>query len=154
MKTLITTLCIVHQHPRILLGMKKRGFAAGKWNGFGGKGEGETIEENAKREMSEECGLEIKNMDRVGLIDFEFKDNPEIIQVHFFKVNEFAGEPTETEEMMPKWFHVDEIPFTQMWPDDLYWMPFFLKGRKFKGKFLFGENDVILEKELEEVQNL
>jgi len=55
---------------------------------------------------------------------------------------------------MPKWFHVDEIPFTQMWPDDLYWMPFFLKGRKFKGKFLFGENDVILEKELEEVQNL
>ena len=84
MKTLITTLCIVHQHPRILLGMKKRGFAAGKWNGFGGKVEVETIEENAKREMSEECGLEIKNMDRVGLIDFEFKDNPEIIQVHFF----------------------------------------------------------------------
>jgi len=134
--------------------MKKRGFAAGKWNGFGGKVEVETIEENAKREMSEECGLEIKNMDRVGLIDFEFKDNPEIIQVHFFKVNEFAGEPTETEEMMPKWFHVDEIPFTQMWPDDLYWMPFFLKGRKFKGKFLFGENDAILEKELEEVAEI
>src|SRR3989344_5342907 len=108
MKTLITTLCIVHQHPRILLGMKKRGFAAGKWNGFGGKVEVGTIEENAKREMSEECGLEIKNMDRVGLIDFEFKDNPEIIQVHFFKVNEFAGEPTETEEMMPKELILEE----------------------------------------------
>src|SRR3989344_5111757 len=100
MKTLITTLCIVHQHPRILLGMKKRGFAAGEGNGFSGQGEG------------------------------------------------------ETEEMMPKWFHVDEIPFTQMWPDDLYWMPFFLKGMKFKGKFLFGENDAILEKELEEVAEI
>ena len=34
----------------ILLGMKKRGFAAGKWDGFGGKVEGnESNEDAAKR---------------------------------------------------------------------------------------------------------
>lgn len=34
----------------VLLGMKKRGFGAGKWNGFGGKVQpGETIEEAARR---------------------------------------------------------------------------------------------------------
>lgn len=34
----------------ILLGMKKRGFGMGKWNGFGGKIEGdETTEEGARR---------------------------------------------------------------------------------------------------------
>ncbi|XP_054107165.1 oxidized purine nucleoside triphosphate hydrolase isoform X1 [Callithrix jacchus] len=44
------TLVLVLQPQRILLGMKKRGFGAGRWNGFGGKvQEGETIEEGAKR---------------------------------------------------------------------------------------------------------
>jgi 8-oxo-dGTP diphosphatase/2-hydroxy-dATP diphosphatase len=33
----LLTLCIIYQHSRILLGMKKRGFGAGRWNGFGGK---------------------------------------------------------------------------------------------------------------------
>jgi hypothetical protein len=33
----ILTLTIIYQHPRVLLGMKKRGFGAGRWNGFGGK---------------------------------------------------------------------------------------------------------------------
>ncbi|XP_032115703.1 7,8-dihydro-8-oxoguanine triphosphatase isoform X1 [Sapajus apella] len=44
------TLVLVLQPQRVLLGMKKRGFGAGRWNGFGGKvQEGETIEEGAKR---------------------------------------------------------------------------------------------------------
>lgn len=44
------TLVLVVQPERILLGMKKRGFGAGRWNGFGGKvEEGETIEDGAKR---------------------------------------------------------------------------------------------------------
>lgn len=44
------TLVMVLQPPRILLGMKKRGFGAGRWNGFGGKvQEGETIEAGARR---------------------------------------------------------------------------------------------------------
>ena len=53
----ILTLCIIHQHSKILLGMKKRGHGVGKWNGFGGKVEkGETIEEAARRETKEEAG--------------------------------------------------------------------------------------------------
>ena len=36
MKKLLT-LTIIYQHPKVLLGMKKRGFGAGRWNGFGGK---------------------------------------------------------------------------------------------------------------------
>lgn len=154
MKTRTDTLCIVCQHPRVLLGMKKRGFGEGKWNGFGGKVNLETIEESAKRETKEECGIEIKNLEKLGIVDFEFRGNPEIIQMHIFRVGNFSGEPKESEEMKPEWFHIDKIPFKQMWPDDVYWMPLFLKGRKFKGKFLFGEENSILEKELEEVSSL
>lgn len=46
----LLTLVLVVQPGRVLLGMKKRGFGAGKWNGFGGKVQpGETIEDAARR---------------------------------------------------------------------------------------------------------
>lgn len=46
----LLTLVLVVRPGRVLLGMKKRGFGAGKWNGFGGKvQQGETIEEGARR---------------------------------------------------------------------------------------------------------
>ncbi|MFA6315422.1 MAG: 8-oxo-dGTP diphosphatase [Candidatus Paceibacterota bacterium] len=154
MKKLLT-LCIVHQHPKILLGMKKRGFGAGRWNGFGGKvATTETIEDAAKRELQEEAGIGAKNLDKVGVIDFEFKGNPEILQVHIFKTDDFSGEPTESEEMKPQWWHVNEIPFKDMWPDDIHWMPLFLSGKKFKGKFLFGDGDIIIEQKLVEVEEI
>ena len=42
----------------VLLGMKKRGFGVGKWNGFGGKVEnGETVFDGAMRELQEECSI-------------------------------------------------------------------------------------------------
>lgn len=46
----VFTLVLVVQPSRVLLGMKKRGFGAGLWNGFGGKVQpGESIEEAARR---------------------------------------------------------------------------------------------------------
>lgn len=46
----LLTLVLVVQPGRVLLGMKKRGFGAGRWNGFGGKVQpGEAIEEAARR---------------------------------------------------------------------------------------------------------
>lgn len=151
----ILTLCIVYRHPKILLGMKKRGFGAGRWNGFGGKvTPGETIEDAAKREVKEEAGIDIGNMEKFGILDFEFKGDPEILQVHIFKSDDFSGEPAESEEMKPQWFDIDEIPYDVMWPDDEYWLPLLLVGKKFKGKFVFGESDIILEQKLEEAEKV
>lgn len=154
MKKLLT-LCVVHQSPNVLLGMKKRGFGVGRWNGFGGKVQGgETIEAAALREMQEECGVTPKKLERVGIVDFEFRGNPEILEVHFFKGEEIRGEPQESEEMKPQWFSENELPFNNMWPDDRHWFPLFLAGKKFRGKFLFGETDKILYMNLYEVTDL
>lgn len=148
----VLTLCLLHQHPKILLGMKKRGFGAGRWNGFGGKlNPGETIEAAAKREFLEEANIKVGEIEKVGIIDFEFQGNPEILEVHVFRANDFTGEPAESEEMKPQWFNVGEVPLDQMWPDDIYWLPTFLAGKKFRGKFLFGKDDVVLSHEVREV---
>ena len=48
----LLTLLFVLKPGKVLLGYKKRGFGAERWNGFGGKvQQGETIEEAAKRYM-------------------------------------------------------------------------------------------------------
>ena len=149
------TLCIIHQKDKVLLGMKKQGFGAGRWNGFGGKVEtGEGVEVAAKREVLEEAGIEVQEIEKIGIIEFEFQGNPEILEVHIFKATDFSGTPTESDEMRPQWFEIAEIPYAKMWPDDIYWLPLFLEGKKFKGKFLFGKDDAILEKELVEVKNI
>ncbi len=148
------TLCIILQNDRILLGMKKRGFGKGRWNGFGGKvNVNETIEEAVIREVKEESCLDITNPKKRGVIEFSFeKDKSEILQVHIFSVNDFSGTPKETEEMLPKWFNIDDIPYNDMWPDDKYWLPMLLDGKNFTGSFLFGgENDDVLKYNIKEI---
>lgn len=149
----ILTLVLILQDEKILLGMKKRGFGAGRWNGFGGKvREYESIEDAAKREVKEECGLEIKRLEEVGLHEFEFvKERGTILEVHVFRGLSWQGEPFETEEMRPKWFLTSKIPYQDMWPDDILWLPTFLEGKKFRTKFLFGDGDQVLEQKIEVV---
>lgn len=149
------TLCLATKDGKILLGMKKRGFGANRWNGFGGKLEpGESVVDAAKREMREECGVDVTSFERVGMHEFEFQGNPELLEVHVFRVDSFEGEPVETEEMRPRWFPFDDIPYAEMWPDDIHWLPLFLEGKRFRGYFLFGEGDSVLEKRLEEVSRI
>jgi mutator protein MutT len=153
------TLCMVHQGNKILLGMKKRGFGAGQWNGFGGKlNEGESMHDAALREIQEEVGITPQDLDERGVLTFEFEQDPKVLEVHIFSVTKFSGEPVETEEMKPQWFDTDKIPFEQMWSDDQYWLPLFLQGKKFKGTFLFDKPSTpeysakILNQQLEEVK--
>lgn len=151
----VLTLTIIHRHPNILLGLKKRGFGEGRWNGFGGKvSAGETIEDAARRELLEEAGILAANLEKCGVLDFEFKGDPEILEVHVFKAKDYTGDPIESEEMKPQWFHVNEVPFHSMWPDDQHWFPLMFAGKKFRGKFLFDNQDKIIDKHLEEVKEV
>ncbi len=145
----------------VLLGMKKRGFGVGRWNGFGGKIDpGETIERGAMRELGEEANIQEGVLEKMGILEFSFQDDEKVLEVHIFKLTDFNQEPVETEEMRPQWFPFNEIPFSQMWSDDEYWFPLFLQGKLFKGAFLFDRpsdaeySAKILEQKLEEVSVL
>ena len=152
----IMTLAFILEENRILLALKKRGVGAGRYNGYGGKlMPNESLEEALVREMQEESGIEIADFTKVGIHLFESTERPEeVLEVHVFKVTSYTGEPVETEEMKPEWFALDAIPFETMWPDDQYWFPLFLADKKFRTKFLFGENDTVLEKDIQEVAEL
>jgi len=102
-----------------------------------------------QREVQEECGVVVKDFNKRGVLEFEFQGEPEILEVHVFSARDFEGDPIETEEMRPQWFSVEEIPLESMWPDDKHWIPLFLEGKNFKGKFLFQDHDTILEYTLE-----
>ncbi|MEK7522793.1 MAG: 8-oxo-dGTP diphosphatase [Patescibacteria group bacterium] len=160
MKKLLT-LCIIYKDKKILLGMKKRGFGVGRWNGFGGHvEEGESIEDNAKREIKEETGLDVKNIEKMGVIEFEFQDGSKSLEVHIFRNKDFEGLVAESEEMKPEWFDADNLPLKDMWPADIYWLPILLKGKKFEGKFVYDHPSTsnyaskIIEKKLREVDEI
>src|SRR4030043_1408343 len=108
MSRIMQTVSIIQKEGKILLGMKKRGFGEGKWNGFGGKlKNNESVFDGAKRELKEEAGITVDNLEEMGVIDFHFENNPEeILEVHFLKGTEFSGKPVETEEMKPQWFDI------------------------------------------------
>lgn len=143
----ILTLLIIHKNNQVLLGMKKRGFGMGKWNGFGGKVEkGESVEDAAKREIFEEAGISVENIEKFGVLEFSWQGKEQdILEVNIFKAADFSGQPIETEEMKPQWFDIDKIPFEKMWADDKYWLPLFLAGKKFTGNFLFDRHNQIVK---------
>jgi len=147
------TIVFLVKGDEILLAMKKRGFGKGKWNGAGGKkNEDESIEEAARRELMEEVGVKAKDVEKVGEIDFYFDNKPEWSQkVIVFLAKEWEGEPIESEEMAPKWFKFNEIPYDQMWDDDRDWLPLVLDGKIIEAGYLFDETQKLLEKELREV---
>ena len=151
----LLTLCVIRKGNRVLLGQKKRGFGVGLWNGYGGKvEEGETIEESLLRETEEEAGIVIKEFEKIGLMNFHLNNEPNSLEVHIFNVFKFEGEPVETEEMKPQWFSIEDIPYSAMWADDIYWYPLFLEGKKFKGEFFFDEEKKVKDYNLEEVESL
>jgi ADP-ribose pyrophosphatase YjhB (NUDIX family) len=85
----------------VLLGMKKRGFGVGKWNGFGGKIEdGESIDEGAKRELMEECSISANTLERRGFLVFKMLEARKIMRVHVFDTEHYSGEAVESEEMV------------------------------------------------------
>lgn len=151
------TLCFLMQGSpptEILLGFKKAGFGARKYAGIGGKVEpGETVAMAAARELEEETGIQVskKDLQHVGRLTFLFPASPDWSQVvHVFLATRWNGAPVESEEMMPVWFKVDDIPFERMWQDNFHWLPRILAGERIRARFTFkADNETIDELEME-----
>lgn len=153
----ICTLLFLRKDNKILLAMKKRGFGSDLYNGVGGKIEAnETIEQALLRETQEEIKVTPMHYWKVAEHNFVQQDQPEPwrIYMHVYFCDEWHGEPTETDEMRPEWFEIEDIPYGTMWADDEFWLPQVLAGNKVYGEFTFDEHNSLLSHQVEVVDHL
>jgi 8-oxo-dGTP pyrophosphatase MutT (NUDIX family) len=137
-------ICDASKKRYLLLLKDKDRFGGGFWNAPGGKVEkSETPEQAAIREVTEETGLEIENLEKYGLLEFYFgkgKSRPDWL-VHVYKATLFSSQESKyissSKEGVLKWFDADKIPYEQMWQDDRYWLPLLFSGKRFRGTFEF-----------------
>lgn len=155
-----TTLCfVIDTENRILLGRKKRGFGAGKYNGFGGKVEdGESFVQCMIRELQEESGLIVKAdaLEPVALLNFQFPHDTSLTHIGYvYLIRDYGGAVIETEEMEPCWIPIDHIPYDSMWSGDRKWVPKILEGKKLEGMIQFGDdNETVVSMDLVEVDTV
>lgn len=83
------------------------------------------------------------NPEIVGYFTFEIEGIDHIFEVFVYKSDQFEGEITESEEMKPEWFDINEIPYENMWKDDQVWYKSMLRNRNFQGHFKFNRNEEI-----------
>lgn len=141
----ILTLCFVLKESQILLGQKKRGFGVGMWNGFGGKLErGESIEEATEREVFEEAEIFVFDLEKVGVVQETSPAWDEPLEIHIFTSKEILGSPQETEEMKPKWFSLQNLPYKEMWDGDKLWIPRILLGQRFQLSIVLDLNNKVV----------
>jgi len=155
-------------YSRVLLGLKKRGFGAGKWNGFGGKIEiGETPRAAAIREMREEAGITLEEaaLSKRGVLlqEFERTEAPQVadaaissalgthpmMEIHLYLAERYSGSLAESDEMRPQWWALPDVPYAHMWADDQHWLPVLLSQDApcFRAHFLFrGEATLLSHK--------
>ena len=132
-----TCLCLIFRPAddggrQVLLGYKKAGFGAGRWVGLGGHiEEGEQPADAAVREVAEESGLIVPadSLRHVASLTFLFPARPSWDQTaQVYATSSFAGQPAESDEVIPRWFSETALPFDGMWDDARYWVPVVLGG--------------------------
>lgn len=107
----------------VWLGMKKRDYAEGKWNGFGGKVDpGELTIAAAVREVREESWVTVAPQDLKPVATLHYHEDPEDWVVYVYRCTKWKGVPKETDEMRPQLFRIDSLPYDQMWDNDKLWI--------------------------------
>ena len=147
----VCTLVLLIEEGQVWLGLKKRGFGMGWWNGFGGKRKPtETVRQAAVRETLEESGVIIRqqHLQPVATIDFYFPHDPKDKQnnqrVQVFICDRWIGEPCESEEMAPRRFAITDLPLDAMWPGDNLWLPRILAGQTGTVEIMFNPLDDLM----------
>ena len=103
------------------------------------------------RELYEEAGIQVaeNDADPVAHLTFVFDAQPDWnLVVYVFLARQWSGTPTESREMKPQWFDVDEIPLDSMWESDRIWYKPFLEGKYFEGRAQFSMDKKMLSHEL------
>ena len=63
------------------------------------------------RELEEESGLKADELEQAGILKFEFVGEPQILEVHVFRVEKYQGSPGESEGEWSFWVRPNQSHF-------------------------------------------
>lgn len=149
----LATICYIDNGCELLLlhrNKKPNDVHQGKWISVGGKLEkGETPEECAKREIFEETGLTVLDMDFSGIITFpEFTPGNDWY-TYVFKVTKFEGQVIEdSPEGTLEWVPYDQVLSKPTWEGDYEMFKWILDDVPFFSAKMTYENEKLIEKQV------
>jgi ADP-ribose pyrophosphatase YjhB (NUDIX family) len=124
------TVCFLRKDDTFLLTLIEYSESMKKWNGIGGfANEGEPLKDAAIREVEEEVGVVIdrESLEYVGRV---LENNN--FTLYVFIADKWSGEIKIKDDTLKQlqWFSPRNIPYKDMWPDNEYWLPDILSGKK------------------------
>ncbi|MCA9459551.1 MAG: 8-oxo-dGTP diphosphatase [Nanoarchaeota archaeon] len=153
----LATLCYVKKGNKTLMLhriKKEQDMHEGKWNGLGGKFEqGESPHECAIREIKEECGLDVINLNLKAIITFPKFSKDEDWYVYIYIIDDFSGELIKNcSEGNLEWIDNDKLLNLNLWEGDKIFLPLLDKHSFFSAKFTY-KNKKLVAWKIEETIN-
>jgi 8-oxo-dGTP diphosphatase len=137
----LATLCYIKRPGQTLMihRIKKiNDMHQGKWNGLGGKFEpGETPEACAIREIREESGLIVDELQLKGFLTFPKFSGDEDWYAFVFLVTRFSGHLIDSHEGVLSWIDNDKLLDLNLWEGDKIFLPLLDRPGLFSGKFVY-----------------
>jgi 8-oxo-dGTP diphosphatase len=137
------------ESTEILLGRKARGLGTGRIVGPGGKVlPGEDLAQAASREVAEEVAVTVlpEHLSHMATLTYPFTDRPENSQRSFvFMATQFSGTPVASDELIPAWYRLEDVPWEHMWDDAKLWLPSVLGGHFIEATFTIGGDDRVVD---------
>ena len=148
-----TTLCYIERDGAYLMIhriKKQNDMNKDKWIGVGGKFEdGETPFDCARREIKEETGLEVKELQYRGIVTF-VSDLYGTEYMHLFTASEFSGEiDYNCDEGKLEWVKKKDVSSLRIWEGDKIFFDLLEKERRFFSLKLCYEGDKLVNHEIE-----
>lgn len=142
-----TSLCYLEKDESYLMLhriKKKNDVNFHKWIGIGGKFEsGESPEECAKREILEETGLTVQNLEYRGIVTFDCPPY-ETDYMHLFTSTSFSGELIECDEGNLEWIKKSELRNTELWEGDYIFLDLLEQNAPFFSLKLSYDGDTLV----------
>ncbi|MBO4337201.1 MAG: 8-oxo-dGTP diphosphatase [Lachnospiraceae bacterium] len=118
-----STLCYLIRDDSYLMlhrTKKEEDLNSGKWIGVGGKFEpAESPEECVIREVFEETGYTLDDMEYRGIVTFVYGQYAEVTEyMHIFTSEHFSGKQKICDEGDLKWIKISEVPKLDIWEGD------------------------------------
>ena len=145
---ILSTLCYLErdeQYLMLLRNKKKKDVNEGKWIAPGGKfEEGESPEECVRREVLEETGLSVDQLQLRGILTFSSVGwENEVIFV--FVSNRFHGEMINCDEGELRWVPKSDVLSLNLWEGDRIFLKMLLENSPFFSLKLSYEGDMLIE---------